>query len=296
MVNACEPGINRSLLLLLIFLAASAPVAGGDFLWEFRGPEGSGYLMGSIHLLKAEYYPLSVTVMNAFRNSRILAVEADISPEKMGEAALMQMKRGLYPEGDCLRNHVTEETYAMARARLDKLGMDISGFKRFKPWMLALTLVSMEMMRMGFDPAYGVDRHFLQKADKDMEIRELEGLARQMDLFDGFSDELNDRFLFYNIQEAGRSSLEVEAMVDAWRQGDAARMENLVTESVKRFPDLAELYRVVIHERNQSMMDSIIGMLDRKKRVFVVVGAAHLVGSKGIVALMKKRGFRLRQL
>ena len=289
-------GMKISLVFIWLILLAVAPVAADDFIWKFSGPEGSGYLMGSIHLLKSEYYPLSGIVMKAFRDSGILAVEADISPEKMGEAALLQINRGLYPEGDCLRNHVKEETYALARDRLEKLGMDISGFKRFKPWLLALTLVSMDMMRMGFDPSFGVDRHFLEKAKGRMEILELEGLEKQMNLFDGFSDALNDRFLFNNIQETGRSRQEVEAMVNAWRMGDVARMETLVTESVKRFPDLADLYRVVILERNASMVDSIIRMLVPEKRVFVVVGAAHLVGEKGIVELMKTRGFQLRQL
>lgn len=269
---------------------------GKHFLWSFEGPGGSGYLLGSIHLLKKEFYPLPSAILNAFAECRALAVEADISQEKLAASALAQLQRGMYDENDSLRNHISPETWDLTAGKLEELGMNIDGFSRFKPWMLALTIVSMKMMSMGYDPRWGVDRYFLDNAPEEMEILELEGLEAQMELFDGFSDTMNDRFLLYNIQETEQAEEQVETMITAWLKGDAGVMETMLTRSVRKHPELAELYEVIIYERNRGMTEKILQWLSRERRLFVVVGAAHLVGDKGLIARLKRRGYRLRQL
>jgi len=266
------------------------------FLWSFEGPRGSGFLLGSIHLLKKEFYPLPSVILDAFVKCDALAVEADISQEKLAASALAQLQRGMYGENDNLRNHISPETWDLTAGKLEELGMDINGFSRFKPWMLALTIVSMKMMRMGYDPRWGVDRYFLDNAPKEMEILELEGLDAQMQLFDGFSDTMNDRFLLYNIQETEQAEEQMETMISAWLEGKAGVMEEMLTRGIRKHPELAELYEVIIYNRNRGMIEKILQWLSPERRIFVVVGAAHLVGEKGLVARLKRKGYRLEQL
>ncbi|MBN1196478.1 MAG: TraB/GumN family protein [Candidatus Aminicenantes bacterium] len=283
-------------LIAVIMAGITSFMEARHFLWSVTGTEGSGYIMGSIHLLKKEYFPLPDAIRNAFAECGALAVEADISADKVAEAALIQMQKGMYDEDDSLKNHVSTETWQLAERKLSELGMDIKGFARFKPWMLALTIVSMEMMRMGFDPRWGVDRYFLETAPDDMEILELEGLESQMELFNGFSDAMSERFLFFNIQESENARKQVEDMVSAWFTGDIDAMESLLTRSIQEHPELTGLYEVIVYQRNQSMTERILELFSPQRKLFVVVGAAHLVGEKGIIARLRGQGYRVRQL
>jgi len=274
----------------------TCPLDARHFLWSVKGEQGSAYIMGSIHLLKKDYFPLPAAIRNAFAECGALAVEADISADKMAGAALMQMQLGMYAEDDSLKNHVSTKTWQLAERKLSELGMDIKGFSRFKPWMLALTIVSMEMMRMGFDPRWGVDRYFLEIAPEEMEILELEGLKSQMELFNGFSEAMSERFLFFNIQESENARKQVEDMVAAWFTGDIDAMESLLTRSIQDHPELTDLYDKIVYQRNRSMTERILELLSAEQKLFVVVGAAHLVGDKGIISRLRGRGYLVQQL
>ncbi len=295
---ARKTGVMTIALLTTIAALTTGPAFAqpGHFLWSIQCEQGSAYIMGSIHLLKKEYFPLPETIRDAFNECGALAVEADISGEKAAAAALVQMQKGMYDEGDSLKNHVSDETWQLAERRLRQLGMDINAFSRFKPWLLALTLVGMEMMRLGFDPRWGVDRYFLESAPAGMEIFELEGLDYQAQLFSGFSKTMNERFLFYNIQESEQAGQQVEEMVQAWFSGDIAAMESLLTRSIQEHPELSELYDVIVYQRNQSMTERIRELLSPARKLFVVVGAAHLVGEKGIISALRRAGCRVQQL
>jgi len=286
----------RPLVLGILVVGLALPGFGKSFLWEVQGEGGKSYLLGSIHLLKKEMYPLKPEIEAAFDNTGALVVEADISQDKMAELSALTFKMGLYQGDDSLKAHVSEKTYKRVAGWLKENGMDITGFARFKPWMLALTITGMAFLKQGFDPNYGIDKYFMGQAEGKKDILELEGIAFQMNLFDGLSEQENDLFLFSSLEDISDSAEDIDRMVDAWSQGDAPGMERFVTENVRKYPELKGLFQKLTVERNRRMVEKILSFLQEKRTFLVIVGAAHLVGEQGIVHLLEAKGFKLRQL
>lgn len=290
--------IGTALLMacLVLSFVQYMPAEDKVFCWQVSMGKSKSYLMGSIHLLKKEFYPLPEVIEKAFADSQILAVEADLSPEKAGDMLALTMKRGMYTGDDTLKNHVSEKTYQMAEKALKEAGMDMSAFEKFKPWMLAMTIEGMLMMKKGFDPSYGVDMYFLKKAAKEKEILELEGLEFQIDLFDNFTQKENEYFLLLTLEEMAAGDEEIGQMTEAWARGDAAAMERYINKIVRENPEMQSVYKKLFDDRNFKMADKIAGYLQTGKTHFVVAGAGHLVGENGVIQLLRDKGFKLKQL
>ncbi len=290
--------LSALFFLLNLILSVNSQVAeqGKSFLWEIQADASKSYILGSVHLLKKEMYPLKAAVEKAFTDSDVLVVEADVSADKMMDVAALTMKKGFYVGEETLKDNISANTYNLVKDWLKKNNMDIEGFHKFKPWMLALTITSMELVKMGFDPNYGIDKYFLEKAAGKKEILELEGIQFQLNLFDGLTREENDQFLFASLQEISGPKEEFDRMIEVWLKGDADLMEDLVTKNIQKFPKLKNLYQKLTDDRNVKMLEKILSFLDQDKSYLIVVGAAHLVGKKGIIQLLRDRGFSLKQL
>jgi uncharacterized protein YbaP (TraB family) len=265
-------------------------------LWQIRSNTNTSYILGSIHFLKKNIYPLNKKIENAFEESDVLVVEANLSIDKIAEATLLIMQRGMFQGDRTLKKAVLKKTYTLAEKRLKEYGMDISNFQKFKPWLLSMTITSFELIKLGFDPNFGIDKYFLDKALRKKEILELEGAEFQVNLLDSFSAEQQDKFLFYTLKEASKSKKQVEGMVKAWSEGNAFEMEKILYESIQNLPELKNFYRKLIDGRNEKMVEKIESFLKRGKKFFIVVGAGHLIGKNGIIQLLRNRGVNLIQL
>jgi len=169
-----------------------------SFLWQVESTAiktattPKSYLLGSIHFLKKEHYPLKKVIEEAFDQADVLAVEVDISSDKIAKAGMMLLQKGMYTGEETLKANISEKTFQLARDKLKELGMDISGFQTFKPWMVAMSIINMELMKLGFNPNYGIDKYFLDKVSESTsapgkkEIVELEGVEYQVKLFESF--------------------------------------------------------------------------------------------------------------
>ena len=81
-------------------------------------------------------------------------------------------------------------------------------------------------------------------------------------------------------------------MLDAWRDGDESGLEDSLDEDFEGYAELAEL---LIFERNRNWDDQVSEMLEGSEDVLLVVGAMHLVGPRGLPALLEKRGYRVER-
>jgi uncharacterized protein YbaP (TraB family) len=274
--------------------APEAAPAERSFLWKVTGPGGSIYLAGSVHLLTRDYYPLSPAMDAAFDDSDLLVEEADLGELDAPASQFELLTRGLLPAGLSLEKVVEPSTYALITSRVADLGMPIEPLMRFKPWMLALTLVQIEWQKAGFEASFGLDRHFYDRATKEGKaVEALETLDYQISLFDDLTWELQDRLLAESLENADAERANVRQLVDAWKAGNAAAVEQLLFDELQDDPVLS---RRLLADRNRNWLPKLDQLLTRRGRAFVVVGAAHLVGPDGLLALFKARGYRLEQL
>jgi len=264
------------------------------FMWKVQSKTTTVYVLGSAHLMKKEIYPLNRKIEDAFEKSSILAVEANIN-----DIAKIDMQRlvssAFYQGDDTLERHVSKETYKLLKKETMPLGIPIELINKQKPWFLALTLESMELMKLGFNPQYGIDHYFLKKTAGKKKIVEIESIDYQLSLLSGFSDSDQELFLLYTLKDLKTLQRETDKLLRAWRTGDVKSMEEI---ALKAGEDrrLTRIFEKLYYERNLAMSSKIEEFLRTKETYFVVVGAGHLVGDKGIIDLLKRKGYLVEQI
>lgn len=279
-------------------LAQDQPAAAASdqgLLWKVSSPTGTVYLFGSIHLATEEMYPLPEKVETAFDGAAHLVVEVNAGPEQQAELGQMMMTKGSYPPEESLTDHISDETHAQLTRYLDGAGLPAAPFNRFEPWLISLTVSVLELQKLGLDPTLGIDQHFLVKAKDSKPILALETAEEQLSLFDDMSVELQQLMLKKTLLDIERMAEEMDEMIDAWTRGDTAAMEALMYRSMEEAPELVPFFKKLFTDRNLAMADKIAGFLGTDSTYFVLVGAGHLVGDEGIVALLTAKEFSVER-
>lgn len=283
----------------LISSTAAAPAAGGDnkaFMWKLGEGRHVAYVLGSLHVGNAAMYPLPASVERAFKRAQVLAVEADIANP---QATLTAMTLGLYAEDDALANHVSPALAARLDKVLGRYGLTPALTANLRPFMVMSTLVVAEAMRLGYDPTLGIDLHFLKRAgERNLPVVELESVTAQMQLLASFSDAEQEALLRQTVDAIERDTMgsDLASLVAAWQAGDARRLEQAVTASFRGDTQAQAVTMEKLNDRrNRAMAAKVRGYLASGKTHFVVVGALHLVGNSGIIALLQKQGVRVQQ-
>ena len=286
-------------VVLLAGLAGAAAESDKLFLWEVAGPKGKVYLLGSIHLARQDLYPLDETIENAFAQSGTLVVEVNLN--EMDEGAMQQkaLFAGVYGDGRKLEDQLSPGTLNELKSYLDERTIPFTHFNSMKPWLVAMAITSAEMLRQGYLPRFGIDRYFLDQAKASGKpVRALESADFQIELLAGFADDEQDRLLLYTLRQAREAAEVVDAMMTAWKTGDAATIEELIIDVVRTDPKLRPLYYKLFDSRNNDMTRKVAALLDSGGTWFVVIGAGHLVGDTGIVGQLSQsdRQLEIRQL
>jgi hypothetical protein len=279
---------------LVIALSASASAQARNFLWKAsRGPNAI-YLVGSVHLLSKDYYPLSPALDRAFQECDLLVEELDFGEMAQTESQMMILMRGLLPAGQTLDKVVSPATFTLVSDRVGALGIPVEPLQRFKPWALALTLLGLEWQAAGFDASLGLDKHFYDRAIADgKQVQGLETIEFQISRFDDLSMDEQDRMLASTIKELETEKASVTALADAWKSGDAPTVERIVLQELRSEP---RMYQRLLVDRNRDWLPKIDALFSRPRPAFVVVGAAHLVGPDGLLAMLKAKGYTVEQM
>lgn len=281
-------------LAIAIVGASSVETAGKSFLWKATKGGGTLYLVGSVHLLTKDYYPLAAALDAAYESSDLLVEEIDLGEMMATENQMQMLMAGMLPSGQTLDTVLSPPTLAAAAARLEALGMPIEPLKRFKPWLLALTLLGMEWQKAGFEAELGLDRHFYDRARSDSKpVQGLETVSFQISRFDEMTMEEQDRLLAETLNELATQKSAVTTLADAWKAGDAGTIERIVLQDLRSDE---RLYQRMLVDRNRDWMPKLEALAAGGRRPLVVVGAAHLVGPHGLLEMLKARGFTIEQL
>lgn len=266
-----------------------------NFLWKVQSKTNTVYLLGSIHFFKKELYPLNKIIEEVFDQSAIVAVEANVNDA--GQIDLQQLvEKAIYPNDDTLERHVSKDTFELIKKRAEGLGIPLGLINKQKPWFLGLMFSSVEFLKLGFDPNYGIDKYFLSKATGKKKIVELENLDYQINLFSNLSDQEQELFLLLELRDLNNLSQEVTTLLEAWLSGDTKGVEKIITQSVTEDSRLSSIYEILIYDRNKRMALKIEDFLKTKETLFAIVGAGHLVGEKGIVEILKTKGYSVEQM
>jgi uncharacterized protein YbaP (TraB family) len=263
------------------------------FLWSIQTEKNTVYLLGSVHFLRQEAYPLAEAIEKAYSDSQTVVFEADIDRGNSPEMQAKIMSLGLYLDGQTLQQNISKDTYNMLREKLASVGLPASQFDRFRPWVAALTLTVMELQKMHFDPTHGVDTHFFRRAREDRKkMIFLEPVEFQINLFAGMDPKAQESFLRQTIKDLEVMESMVSDMVNSWQTGDVDTVGSILNAS---FSEHADIYDRIMVQRNKKWVSRIEDLLNKEENALVIVGAGHLVGDTNLLQLLGNKGYKADQ-
>lgn len=266
-------------------------------LWKVSDADNSVYLMGSFHLLRAGDYPLADSTRAAFEDAEKVVFE--LSPQEMNDPTLgpRLQQAGMRTDGKTLQQTLPDATWQQLEAWATRRGASAAAFQGMEPWMASMVISLTEMQLLGLDPKLGLDQHFAQRATAaGKEVSGLETGARQIELFDGMDAKEQLQSLQETLAKLADIEVEINRMHALWRAGDADALSGAILTELKT--DYPALYVRINKDRNLAWLPQLSALLDDSKDddTLVVVGAMHLLGDDGVVALLKAKGYDVERL
>lgn len=289
--------LKKSRYIFSLLLVFTLGLEARSLLYKVSSKQSTVYILGSIHLAKAELYPLDEAIVKAYEKSDVLVVEVDPSSEV--SVSMMQevmSDSGMYPPGMSLKTQLSDNTYKSLRSYAKNRGLSIDEMQKMKPWVVMLQLTVTEMMHLGYSPELGIDNYFLDRAKAENKtVAELETAAEQMALLSKNDDAFQDKLLLYTLESMTELEPLLKKMFASWKKGDGDALERIISLPLEEDPGLQEVYDALIIRRNHKMSKKIESFLKSGKDYFVVVGSGHVVGEEGIVSLLRQKGYTLTQ-
>jgi uncharacterized protein YbaP (TraB family) len=283
-------GLGLAALLLAVATASRAD-DGKHVFWEVAGKHNTVYLLGSVHLLHENDRALPAVTEEAYRDAEVLVEELDIYA-MLGEVMSPEaLKQQFLPQGQALTEVIGPELDGKLRAAVKPLNLDMNSLSRMQPWYVASMVSSLRLMQAGYNPQDGVDYQIAERAHRDGKpIEGFETAVQQLGFFAAMSMDQQRQFLAATLDET-ESAAELRQITEAWRRGDLAALESLLKQGMDEAP---ELFHKIVTDRNRNWLPRIEQMLaDPSRDYLVVTGALHMIGSQGLVELLRARGYRI---
>lgn len=276
-----------------LIAGAADSQSGSPALWQLKGRNNSIYLLGSVHLLRDDQQPLPAPILRAYRDADILYMEIDLDDLDPTEVQQFTLTNGVLPPDQTLGDVMGPERYGRAKSEAQKIGLDLDQLGRLEPWVVAISAIQAQVVRLGLDPEAGVEQRLVRDAVRDRkEIRGLETVADQFGVFDRLSLDRQQDFLLMSLEDAVDLPAEVNELIGAWSRGDVEGLARLLSEGFEQFPDL---YQPLVVTRNRNWTQQIIELLDDDSDYLVVVGVLHLVGEDSVIELLRARGISVNR-
>jgi uncharacterized protein YbaP (TraB family) len=275
-------------MALLLALTLVVPAAAQPALWAVRDADTTIYLFGTVHLLPHDtdwHFP---ALEQALAESDALYVE--ITDDDQANMTALVLRHGIdttHSLSDLLSPF--DRSRLERAARLANVPGGVAGLNIMRPWLAALTLTVAPLTKAGLDPGQGVDKQLratMEKAGKP--VRGLETAEQQIRLLADMPQSMQLAMLRATLRDTDRATVDLTAIIDAWKRGDEAALARLENDLMRR--ETPELYQRLLVERNEAWAKRIAAMLEQPGRVFIAVGAAHLAGPDSVQVQLQKLG------
>jgi uncharacterized protein len=257
------------------------------------------YLLGTLHVGDPADYPpnqpFRAPILAALNASPTLALE--LSPDDLLVSQDDVSKFGVCRQ-PCLQRMLPDPLWEKLAARLRGNPEALAEIRKMKPWLASLLVETYDSLSAGLQTEYGTEAQlqnvFLRL--KGRRIVGLETLAEQMRAFTRLNLAQQREMLAQDLaQTPAQNVADVETLLRLWRVGDAdaiAAWDAARTEKLAHDPRVAEsVDNRIVYERNRRFVTRMQQYAAPNKPLFVAIGALHLGGRKGVLELLRQRGF-----
>ena len=283
---------HRTLLPLLLWLLLPLNAYADPAFYRISKGNEQHWLLGSIHAGKPSLYPLPDPVELAWQQSRALVMEVDMTHISQAQWQEMGAITRLV-DGKTLKDHLPMDLYRRTLIAAGQNGLTEAMLAPLRPWFAAITLTQAALERTGYRGEFGVDQHFAKRAnDGGKPIVGLETLLEQLGYLASVGDN-QTLMLESTLDELPELEKGFTEVMAAWQNGDQATLINLLKEEMAPPKLQTWLEQTLLAERNRNWVKKWPGLPNES---FIVVGALHLYGEQGLLALLEQQGWRITPL
>ena len=287
----CKAAVTATQLLVCCF---SSAVLAESSVWKVDNGKNEIFIAGTLHVLKAEDFPLPEQFHTAFKQSDDVFFEVDMT--RFGSSEVQQKLAQLvtWKDGRDLSDVLSPEVLEELKTQLNVYGIPVEMLLPYKAGPAAMTLAMLEMQKLGMSEI-GVEEHFAKLAvDEDREIFGLETVEQQADFLVNMGGATPDEIISYTIQDLVGLDQQLDEMRDAWRNGNLEQLETTVLQEMREKYD--GIYQELIVDRNNAWLPKIEALLEDPDTELVMVGAGHLAGPDSVLKLLEAAGYSIQQL
>jgi uncharacterized protein YbaP (TraB family) len=261
-------------------------------LWKIESASGqTSHVFGTIHLSDARVLALPAPVAQSFEGAGSFVMEVTLDP-----ANLMQLAgRMIFTDGRDLQGVLGGALFQKVAATAPSMGLPPEMLRYLKPWAVALVLM---MPQTNGDNILD-DRLYKMAIEQNKGVHQLETVDEQVDMFDRMAESEQIAMLRNAVENRERLPKLMERMVDTYLKRDLAALYRISEEDEGHDPEMkrvrAVLMQRLLDERNIRMADRADVLL-KNGRAFIAVGALHLYGERGVLALLANRGYRVTRV
>lgn len=276
----------------LLSFAGFAQTAKNDntLLWRISGKDlkKPSYLFGTIHMICGDDIQISDSLRSAIRTSDNVYLELDMDNIMELMSAMTKMKM----RGDTtLADLLTAPEYEKVKTFFanNKGPLPFAMLETYKPMLAASTLMQ---AAIDCDNAIAMEQLVMKEAkSNNKSIKGLETMAFQMSIFDSIPYSLQAKQLLNYVENFGDESgnKEFEAMVQAYRNQELNKLEDITK---KEDAGMERFTNILLYNRNIVWADKLEGFM-RDQSLVIAVGAGHLPGEKGVINLLRQKGYKV---
>lgn len=280
--------------LLLGSALLSTSALAQSSVWKVSKGDDYLYIGGTVHLLPPSAFPLPPEFEQAYNATDTLVLEAKMPAPDDTAAQTAMIQAMAYSDGRSLSKVLSPEVYQQVSDFFAPYGVQLQQLDGYKPGFIMLQMLALEMMKAQM-AGEGVDVYFDKKAQADGKAQAyLETVESQIELLANMGEGYEDAFIQMNLAQFGDFKAYFSAMIDAWRAGDMAKLDELAVQPARELDPV--LYQTLFVKRNQAWLPQIQQMFGNTEKELVLVGGGHLAGEHSVLALLKQAGYKVEQL
>lgn len=277
--------------------AKLAPTAEeNSLLWEISGQglAAPSYLFGTIHMINKKDFILGEQTVAAFDKAELVTFEINLE-EMTNMAVIMPLMMKAFMKGDTtLQDLLDEEDYQTVSAHFEKIGLPMMFIDRIKPMFLsALGSEDALQLQGNSSEVVSYEMEFMNMARKQGKAMSgLETAEYQMSMFDSIPYRVQAEMLIETIEAGDASDDQFQQLVELYKAQNLYGLQQMLASEEA---GVAEYEDLLLNQRNRNWIPIMEEMM-ADRVTFFAVGAGHLAGEQGVIALLRRQGYTVRPL
>lgn len=280
-------------LIVGLFVLSSVAAGAETSLYEITKGDQKIYLGGTIHLLRNSDYPLPAEFEQAYESAKILVLETDMKKASSPEFGQQMAQAFMYSGGKNLSQDLQPKLWQELQAFADERKFPLGQMSMFKAMFVSLALSMAEMQSKGFGVGQGVDSYFYQKAIlSGKATEELETTDEVLAQLKSLADMDANLVIKTTLRDLHNMDRVLEQAVIYWRAGELEKLDDELAANMRK--ETPQVYQQLLIARNQNWLPKIEKMFSTSEVELVLVGSLHLSSKDGLLAQLKKRGYKIQ--